>query len=157
MTTPRTPFAAPQSAEGIAPVASISNPLSFMSLFAQRCKIAFQLVLPSSLLLLRDDVKESRGVKPPSPPPHAPLHLHWANFCSTETWLIPGSPSNGVSCACTTRKGHKLAIGPLEGDMLLSFNLVLLLRSTFKTHRLAYEYIHTFGFSLFHLKVQHGR
>lgn len=150
MTTLRTPFAAPQSAERIAPVPSISKPLSFMSLFVQSCKIALQLVLPPCSH--RDDVKESRDGGPVLGSSSS-AELHWANFCSTEAWLIPVSPQNGVSCACTTCKGHKLPIGPLEGDMLLSFNLVVLLRSAFKIRRFAYEYIHTFGFYLFHLTV----
>lgn len=53
-------------------------------------------------------------------------------------WRGPGSspprlPRTMSALSCEARRGHKLAIRPLEGDMLLSFNLVILLRGACKT------------------------
>lgn len=69
-------------------------------------------VLSSSLLLHSVELI-SAPKRPGSSPPHLPRTMS--------------------ALTCETRRGHKLAIRPLKGDMLLGFNLVILLRGACKT------------------------
>lgn len=93
----------------VAPLPSISRLLSCMSLFAQRREIA---IAVSASSLPAGPARKTAAVAALV----SPTALHWVNFCSDST---PYRSGNAVGCACTTRKGHELAMGRLEGDTLL--------------------------------------